>query len=432
MKEKKTSKSELPSAIYGEGSWDTLPSGKFRLRKKFTSENGFLKKSLTATGSTKQEAIKKMKQKEKEAEEQSRLNSPQTNSLQSNMLNWINLYRTPHNTDGSAQNDRIRSTFNTHICGSNLGCMQEQAITTDDIQLFLRNLKKHDMKGNIIDTEELSYSSTKKVFELLQGYFEHNYQRNPHQNPMLGIKKPVPPKKIKDKSFSESQYWEEEDEYLSSEDMEIWDDDEMDKLTAVGMAPFINGKTGTKNGPAYVFAMWIFCRMGELQALQWKDIDFENKVVHITKTCKTYKVDGKRVRRVGTPKTINGTRDVNMSIPALEAIKLHKERLKPQSENDFILPGKTKEPLTSNAIRQTYNCLVKQAGLTKKVTFHGLRHSGISYALRHGAAVESISRMAGHSSIDVTQRIYYQIIPSQKKDSIDIVNQYYAQTHNIE
>ena len=59
----------------------------------------------------------------------------------------------------------------------------------------------------------------------------------------------------------------------------------------------------------------------------------------------------------------------------------------------------------------------------KNVTIHGLRHSGISYMLRHGVPVEVVSKMAGHKSIKVTLEIYYSVIEKQKNEAIDKLNE---------
>ena len=58
----------------------------------------------------------------------------------------------------------------------------------------------------------------------------------------------------------------------------------------------------------------------------------------------------------------------------------------------------------------------------KNVTIHGLRHTGISYFLRHGVPVEVISRMAGHQSIQITIDTYYSVIEEQKQKALDDLN----------
>lgn len=44
------------------------------------------------------------------------------------------------------------------------------------------------------------------------------------------------------------------------------------------------GIGGYKHGLFFIFAMWSFMRYGEILALQWKDIDFNNKGAYVYKT----------------------------------------------------------------------------------------------------------------------------------------------------
>lgn len=72
-----------------------------------------------------------------------------------------------------------------------------------------------------------------------------------------------------------------------------------------------------------------------------------------------------------------------------------------------------------NNIKSIY----KRANIdSKKVGLHKLRHTGISYYIRHGVPIEVISKMAGHSSIVVTSNIYYNLVDKQFKDAINIMN----------
>ena len=52
---------------------------------------------------------------------------------------------------------------------------------------------------------------------------------------------------------------------------------------------------------------------------------------------------------------------------------------------------------------------LQRAGISKNISIHGLRHTGISYWIRHGVDIASISRTAGHTDISTTTRIYYNI-----------------------
>ncbi len=70
---------------------------------------------------------------------------------------------------------------------------------------------------------------------------------------------------------------------IVKEELVIWDDTEMQKLSEVAAIPFQNGVDGYKHRLAIIFVMWSFLRIGEAIALQWKDIDFNEETVNVYK-----------------------------------------------------------------------------------------------------------------------------------------------------
>lgn len=53
-------------------------------------------------------------------------------------------------------------------------------------------------------------------------------------------------------------------------------------------------------------------RIGELTGLQWDDIDFENKEIHIRHSMQSAYLNGKKILNMTTPKTSNSIRDIPM------------------------------------------------------------------------------------------------------------------------
>lgn len=51
-------------------------------------------------------------------------------------------------------------------------------------------------------------------------------------------------------------------------------------------------------------------RIGEFSGLQWNDVDFDNKVVHIRRSMTTAYQDGKKIMELTTPKTSNSYRSI--------------------------------------------------------------------------------------------------------------------------
>ena len=60
-------------------------------------------------------------------------------------------------------------------------------------------------------------------------------------------------------------------------------------------------------------------------------------------------------------------------------------------------------------IYNRYQKLIKQAGITKKVGLHTLRHTYATLNLQHDD-IQNVSRTLGHSSIRTTHDVYGHVI----------------------
>lgn len=396
---------KLPRGM-GSYSWNDNSHTLIKYRKVINYKNE--KKTISAYGKTISEVNSDMKDKEDEFKRNVDFNITQikTGTLEEGISEWLNLYKTEELKGKSY--DRVESTFLTHVAGSKLGKMQEQAITSDHVQMHMKSL--HNKNTG----DKLSFSSAKKVYELLNQYFKYKFLRQPYLNPMLAVTKP------KKDEFTDN---------VVKEELTIWNDDEMLKLSRIAALPYKNGSSGFKNGLAIVFVMWSFLRIGEAMALQWKDIDFENETVNVYKQFSRIKdrdsISG-GYKLVLTNTKYNSTRKFKVCKMAIDSIGEFKRRKNVINDEEYIFASDgTNEVISHTSITTTYKLMVRAANLdeNKHVTIHGLRHSGISYMLRHGVPIEVISKMAGHRSIQITLETYYSVIEKQKNDAITKLNE---------
>lgn len=63
---------------------------------------------------------------------------------------------------------------------------------------------------------------------------------------------------------------------------------------------------------------------------------------------------------------------------------------------------------------------IKAAGIDKPITFHSARHTFATMALTYGVDIYTVSKLLGHSRVEVTQ-VYAQIIDKKKQDSINLL-----------
>lgn len=100
-----------------------------------------------------------------------------------------------------------------------------------------------------------------------------------------------------------------------------------------------------------------------------------------------------------------------------EPVFLNHGRTRKQERDDMDLKGEHRR-LTEYTIQEMVRSTALQAGLTKHVTPHTLRHSFATELLMNGADIRSVQEMLGHSSITTTQ-IYTHITNKKLKEVHD-------------
>lgn len=64
---------------------------------------------------------------------------------------------------------------------------------------------------------------------------------------------------------------------------------------------------------------------------------------------------------------------------------------------------------------------IKDAGITKKITFHCFRHTFACALLHKGVDIFRVKELLGHKSVLTTQRTYAKVLTSDKKKAIDTI-----------
>ena len=116
----------------------------------------------------------------------------------------------------------------------------------------------------------------------------------------------------------------------------------------------------------YLLELSTGLRLGELLALQWKDINFTTGALHVSKQLTT--VHGKAT--ISEPKTPASIRTVYLSKPVLEVLREYGKSV----DSDWMFPSQRRNlPLHPSAIRKRLKGTLERAEC-KNVRFHDLRH----------------------------------------------------------
>ena len=171
------------------------------------------------------------------------------------------------------------------------------------------------------------------------------------------------------------------------------------------------------------------CRKGELVALSWDDIDFENKTVTISKNrsgCRS-----EVVHQVVTPKTKNAYRVLPLPSLVIDMLKsefdrqnLIKSRIGacyPEYEYDYIIRKDDGSIYNPASINRIINRLILSAGLPP-TRIHDLRHSVAQILFDSDVKIKDISTQLGHSDTRITEKIYLKRSNIAKKENADIIS----------
>ncbi|PIE84861.1 site-specific integrase [Candidatus Gracilibacteria bacterium] len=159
----------------------------------------------------------------------------------------------------------------------------------------------------------------------------------------------------------------------------------------------------------------LYCgiRIGELCALQYKDINFSEKYLKIEKTLQRIYIKGEKTKIIITkPKTSSSIRKIPLSNFLLKELKKFK------LENDiFVLTG-TKKYTEPRTYREHYKKMLKNLNI-KFRNFHSLRHTFASRCIELNIDYKTVSELLGHSSVNTTLNLYVHSNFSQKEKAIN-------------
>ncbi len=137
-------------------------------------------------------------------------------------------------------------------------------------------------------------------------------------------------------------------------------------------------------------------RKGEILALQWKDIDFNENIIHVTKSI-YYEHNRPKIK---APKTESGIR----MVPLLDALKERLLKVENRHPNNFIICDEQGEPISNKKYRWLYSKFRKENGIESSA--HRIRHSYATNAFESDVAPKSIQEIIGHKQLSTTMNTY--------------------------
>ncbi|UCF02846.1 MAG: site-specific integrase [Deltaproteobacteria bacterium] len=156
-------------------------------------------------------------------------------------------------------------------------------------------------------------------------------------------------------------------------------------------------------------------RIGELQALQWGDIDFNGRFIEVKRSWRNGRLTAtknKKRRRVDMSPHLAET------LKELRVIQKKGALRNGRSPSEWVFANEKGEMLHRESFRNALNRCLERAGL-RRVRIHDLRHTYATIRLLRGHNVGDVSYQLGHSSIKITYDVYGHWIPGKFKSEVD-------------
>ena len=159
-------------------------------------------------------------------------------------------------------------------------------------------------------------------------------------------------------------------------------------------------------------------RIGEVCGLKWEDINFSNNSLIVNRTIIRIKNSNKNIKTktiliASTPKSSSSVRVVPIPNFLIEILKTFK------SNDKYYLLSQSETIYDPRLFQSFYKRILEKCNI-KYIKFHTIRHTFATRALESKMDIKTLSEIMGHSSIEITLKLY--VHPSYETKKIMIEN----------
>lgn len=180
-----------------------------------------------------------------------------------------------------------------------------------------------------------------------------------------------------------------------------------------------NGWVGFYRIP-FLIAWYTGMRGGEVMALTWDDVDFENKLISVNKM-QTFAFNKMHIK---SPKTQSSVRDIPVGDKLLDELKKWKQTQIETATQLGVKPPTaicTRNNLTLITVK---NLRDKSASIARELGidfhFHCLRHTHATLLIKNGISIKEVQARLGHKYIQTTLDIYSHLHAHETTNSVDV------------
>ncbi len=291
--------------------------------------------------------------------------------------------------------------------------LSERKQTTKDLY---RNLMKHisghpiakkevskilpshlDKFFNDLRAKELSPSTSRNLYAILSAVFKDAIrERKLSESPLTEVARPK-------RTKTEARY-----------------------LTALEVRSILDNAGTLRYRTALQLIAVTGLRRGEALALRWEDIDLDSRLLHVRATLARTNLG----LNITPPKTESAFRQIALTDSLVEVLKFHRiaqDQEKALGGNKYIDKGfvfatETGEPVDPRNLFRALVIASKRSGITG-IGLHTLRHSAATTMLEAGVPIHVVSKVLGHSGINITVDIYGHVSDEAGRSAMEALGQ---------
>lgn len=206
----------------------------------------------------------------------------------------------------------------------------------------------------------------------------------------------------------------------SDQEVETYSDEELAKIRN-------NIPKGHRLRFLVIMAIHTGCRIGELLALKYDDIDVEKGQVSISKSLTEVEKskddeESKVTFSITSTKTLSGIRSIPLSNEVLEEFARHKswhriEMMKEGYRTDFVFTTSAGTHYYKRNLERAMKRYCKGIGVEFK-GWHAFRRTFGTKLASKGVPIQVLCKLMGHQNIEVTAKFYINVSTDEKKDAI--------------
>lgn len=164
------------------------------------------------------------------------------------------------------------------------------------------------------------------------------------------------------------------------------------------------------------FALHTGCRLNEILNVQWKDIDFEDRIINIrnkedfkTKTGKQRQIPISDELFQYLNKMIDSKSDDNILILI--------------NPDKYIFSLRYGAKMRIDCVSKEFKKILRKINYPEKFHFHCLRHTFITKLIKSGVNINYVKEIAGHSDVKTTMN-YIHIVTNDLREAMNKINYY--------